>query len=238
MSPTTQHRHPGLTDEVFDDLAAQVASAYARDDMRQGDRLYADLHVRGIDPHAWYFLPWLVPSNLDREDVYVRVLERIITSLKAGKPFKQAFLYQLYKWSISDVWHAPGGPKREENHETRRFVSDDEVLEDLIDKIRRQGDSDEYEAAGASIEFATFARQVEHHLRHDLNRPTWAVVFANMAAGVTDGPSLAKAISVETGKPVKDQVARRVKSEVSKYLTGIGRHFFERIASDELKGEA
>jgi hypothetical protein len=42
-----------LSDEVFDDLAAQVASAYARDDMRLGDRLYADLHVRGIDPHAW-----------------------------------------------------------------------------------------------------------------------------------------------------------------------------------------
>lgn len=238
MSSTTKPRHPGLTDSEFDDLAAQAAKAYAAGDLRNGDRIYADLHVRGIDKHAWHFLPWLVPSNVEIEDVYVRALERIITALKAGKPFKQAFLYQLYKWSISDVWNAPGGPAREENANTRRFVSDDEILEVLIDKVRHDGDSDEFVAAAAASDFAMLSRQVEYHLRHELNRPTWAVVFANIAAGITDGPTLAKAISAETGKPTKDQVARRVKSEVSKYLTGVGRHFFERIADDELKDQA
>lgn len=202
---------PGLTDAQFDELSRRVADAYARDDHRCGEQLYAQLHLTGILPHMQRNIRWFVRGgSLDVDDVRGLAIVRIIASLKAGRAVQQAELVTIYR---RVAWDTERLIDKHEGHDNRKRPTDDQLLDDLLQKGRGTVQPD---TAAEDAAFAIMRRDVDKHLR-ELNKPQWVELWHHWCEGITEGPAIAKLMGVASQK------ARVLKMDLGHYLCGVGR---------------
>lgn len=213
----------------FDVAATEIAEAYASGDTNAAERLYYDFHVTHLAPDMERWLRWVVFDRAYLDDVYARVLGRILGSLRAGKPIYKRYLATIYRRAAFDVI-----VRREAKHRANVQQFDDvELLEDILG---RAGDGSALgDLAGdvaGSLDHRVLRDAVHSHLANDLNKPKWAELWLHMCEGVTEGPALAKRMGIPKVR------ARQLKSELSRYLCGVGRHFFNQIDSLSDEGTA